>query len=183
MRKAACYEALAVAPSALKKTNACRALDALGVPYELKAYDFDENDLSAETVARKVGLPPEQVFKTLCVRADDHAILLAVLPGDQILDLKALARIAGKKSLEPVALKELMALTGYIRGGVTALACKKPYPVFVDESAQLFDLISVSAGQRGLQIFVHPDRYLEATSGRYAAMARDKDGGAGLSGS
>jgi Cys-tRNA(Pro)/Cys-tRNA(Cys) deacylase len=172
-----------VAPAALKKTNACRALDALGIQYELRAYEFDESDLSAETVARKVGLPPEQVFKTLCVRADDHAILLAVLPGDQILDLKTLARIAGKKSVEPVALKELMALTGYIRGGVTALACKKPYPVFVDESAQLFDLISISAGQRGLQLFVHPDRYLEAVGGRYAAIGRDKDGSAGLSGS
>jgi Cys-tRNA(Pro)/Cys-tRNA(Cys) deacylase len=172
-----------VAPSALKKTNACRALDALGIEYELRAYEFDESDLSAETVARKVGLPAEQVFKTLCVRAEDHAILLAVLPGDQILDLKALARVAGKKAVEPVALKELMVLTGYIRGGVTALACKKPYPVFVDESAQLFDLISVSAGQRGLQIFVHPDRYLEAIGGHYAAIARDKDGSAGLAGS
>jgi Cys-tRNA(Pro)/Cys-tRNA(Cys) deacylase len=172
-----------VASSAVKKTNACRALDALGVPYELRAYDFDESDLSAETVARKVGLPPEQVFKTLCVRADDHGILLAVLPGDQTLDLKAMARIAGKKAVEPVALKELVALTGYIRGGVTALACKKPYPVFVDESAQLFDVISVSAGQRGLQIFVHPDRYLEAVGGHYAAIGRDKDGSPGPSGS
>lgn len=143
--------------------------------YELKAYEFDESDLSAETVARKVGLPAEQVFKTLCVRADDHAILLAVLPGDQVLDLKALARAAGKKSVEPVALKELMALTGYVRGGVTALACKKPYPVFVDESAQLFDVISVSAGQRGLQIFVHPERYASAVAATYAAIARPKE--------
>lgn len=164
-----------MAASAVKKTNACRTLDALGIPYELRSYDFDESDLSAETVARKVGLPPEQVFKTLCVRAEDHTVLLAVLPGDQSLDLKALARVAGKKAVEPVALKELMALTGYIRGGVTALACKRPYPVFVDESAQLFDLISISAGQRGLQIFIAPGRYLEAIEGRYAAIAREKD--------
>jgi Cys-tRNA(Pro)/Cys-tRNA(Cys) deacylase len=164
---------VAVAPA--KKTNACRALDVHGVAYELRAYEFDENDLSAETVARKVGLPAEQVFKTLCVRADDGSIWLAVLPGDQVLDLKALARAAHRKSVEPVALKELMGLTGYVRGGVTALACKKPYPVVIDESAQLFDLISVSAGQRGLQIFVHPESYREAVSGSYAAIARAKE--------
>ena len=164
---------MAVAPA--KKTNACRALDVHGVSYELRSYEFDENDLSAETVARKVGLPAEQVFKTLCVRADDGSIWLAVLPGDQVLDLKALARAAHKKSVEPVALKELMGLTGYVRGGVTALACKKPYPVVIDESAQLFDVISVSAGQRGLQIFVHPESYREAVSGSYAAIARAKE--------
>jgi Cys-tRNA(Pro)/Cys-tRNA(Cys) deacylase len=164
-----------VAGPPAKKTNACRALDALGVSYELRAYEFDENDLSAETVARKVGLPALQVFKTLCVRADDQDILLAVLPGDQVLDLKALARAAHKRAVEPVALKELVALTGYVRGGVTALACKKPYPVFVDESAQLFDVISVSAGQRGLQIFVHPERYVAAVRGEYAAIARPKE--------
>ena len=164
---------MAVAPA--KKTNACRALDALGVRYELRAYEFDESDLSAESVAAKIDLPAEQVFKTLCVRADDASILLAVLPGDQVLDLKALARAAHKKSVEPVALKELMGLTGYVRGGVTALACKKPYPVVIDESAQLFDLISVSAGQRGLQIFVDPESYRTAVSGSYAAIARAKD--------
>src|SRR5690606_34918813 len=160
-----------------KKTNACRALDALGESYELRAYAVDESDLSAETVASKVGLPPEQVFKTLCVRADDQSILLAVLPGDQVLDLKATARAARKKAVEPVALKELVALTGYVRGGVTALACKKPYPVLVDESAQLYDVISVSAGQRGLQLFVQPAQYLAAVSGCYAAIARPKGEG------
>ena len=167
--------AAAVAPPAPKKTNACRVLDALGIRYELHPYEFDEQDLSAETVAKKVGLPAESVFKTLCVRADDHEIVLAILPGDQVLDLKALARAAGKKSVEPVAQKELVGLTGYVRGGVTALACKKPYPVVVDESAQLYDVISVSAGQRGLQIFVQPEGYLAAVSGSYAAIARPKE--------
>ena len=166
--------AVRVTASAPKKTNACRALDALGISYELRAYEFDEEDLSAETVARKVGLAAESVFKTLCVRADDHAIVLGVLPGDQVLDLKALARAAGKKAVEPVAMKELMGLTGYIRGGVTALACKKPYPVFLDESAQLFDVISVSSGQRGLQILLHPDEYRRATSATYADISRPK---------
>jgi Cys-tRNA(Pro)/Cys-tRNA(Cys) deacylase len=161
--------------ASLKKTNACRALDALGIAYELKAYAFDESDLSAETVAKKVGLAAEQVYKTLCVRADDQSILLGVLPGDQVLDLKALARAASKKSVEPVALKELLPLTGYLRGAVTALACKKPYAVFMDDSAQRLPLISVSAGQRGLQIFIRPQEYLEAVSGRYAPIARPKD--------
>ena len=166
---------LPVTAPAAKKTNACRVLDALGIGYELRAYDVDEDDLSAETVARKVGLPAEQVFKTLCVRADDHAVWLAVVPGDQALDLKALARAVHEKAVAPVALKELLGLTGYIRGGVTALACKKPYPVVIDESAQLFDVISVSAGQRGLQIILPPDRYREAVSGSYAAIARPKE--------
>jgi Cys-tRNA(Pro)/Cys-tRNA(Cys) deacylase len=164
-----------VAGSPPKKTNACRALDALGTHYELRAYEVDEDDLSAETVASKVGLPAEQVFKTLCVRADDQSVLLAVLPGDQVLDLKALARAAGKRAVEPVALKELVGLTGYVRGGVTALACKKPYPVIIDESAQLYDVISISAGQRGLQIFLHPEQYRAAVSGQYAAIARPKE--------
>lgn len=163
-----------MAPPAPKKTNACRVLDALGIAYELRPYEFDEADLSAETVAKKVGLAPESVFKTLCVRADDQAIVLGVLPGDQSLDLKALARAAQKKSVEPVALKELVGLTGYVRGGVTALACKKPYPVFLDETAQLFDVISISAGQRGLQIFLHPDDYRRATQAVYAPLARPK---------
>jgi Cys-tRNA(Pro)/Cys-tRNA(Cys) deacylase len=158
-----------------KKTNACRVLDALAIPYQLRAYAVDESDLSAKTVAAKVGLAPESVFKTLCVRASDQSILLAVVPGDQVLDLKALARAANKKAALPVAMKELVTLTGYLRGGVTALACKKPYPVFVDESAELFDEISVSAGQRGLQILIAPADYLRAVVGTYATLARAKD--------
>jgi Cys-tRNA(Pro)/Cys-tRNA(Cys) deacylase len=157
-----------------KKTNACRVLDSLNVFYELESYEVDEGDLSAEAVAAKVGLPIEQVFKTLCLRADDKSILLAVVPGDRELDPKALARAAHKKSVEPVAVKELQALTGYIRGGVTALACKKPYPVYVDELALLHDLISVSAGQRGLQIWLHPDDYVQAVSGSVADLSREK---------
>ena len=101
------------------KTNAVRALDSLGVKYELKDYEVDEEDLSATTVAAKVGLPAEQVFKTLCCRGDKKGVCLAVIPGDHELDLKALAKLTGDKKVETVALKELEALTGYIRGGVT----------------------------------------------------------------
>lgn len=162
-----------MAAEAPKKTNACRVLDELGIGYELRAYEVDESDLRAETVARKIGLPSEQVFKTLCVRAEDKSILLAVVPGNQELDLKALARAAHKKSIEPVQLKELTELTGYIRGGVTALACKKPYPVFVDENALLFEVISISSGKRGLQILLDPEKYVEAVHGTWAAIARE----------
>ncbi len=153
-----------------KKTNAARVLDALGVAYELRAYDVDEEDLSAETVARKVGLPEEQVWKTLCLRADDKSIVLALVSADRELDFKACARVAGKKSLEPVAVKELLGLTGYIRGGVTALACKKDYPIVVDELFELCDVVSVSAGQRGLQLVLAPADYLRAANAAAGAV-------------
>ncbi len=130
------------------KTNAVRLLDRLGVRYELGEYEVDPDDLAAETIARKVGLPPEQVFKTLVARGDKHSVCLSVVPSNCELDLKALARTTGDKKIDTVALKEVEPLTGYIRGGVTALACKKPYVVYLDETAQLFDLISISAGVR-----------------------------------
>src|SRR5690348_7156892 len=116
------------------KTNAARILDALGISYEIREYDVGEEHLTAAEVAVRVKLPPEQVFKTLVVRGDRHGVCLAVVPGDSSLDLKALARTTGDRKVEPVSLKEVQPLTGYVRGGVTALACKKEYPVFVDET-------------------------------------------------
>src|SRR4051812_42734655 len=104
------------------KTNAARLLDTLGITYELRDYEIDEEDLSAESVAKKVGMPPEQVFKTLVARGDRQGVCFAVVPGDAVLDLKALARLSGDRKVETVALKEVQPLTGYIRGGVTALA-------------------------------------------------------------
>ncbi len=157
------------------KTNAVRLLDSLGVRYELREYEVDPDDLAAETVARKVGLPPEQVFKTLVARGDKHGVCPAVVPGNCELDLKALARATGDKKIDPVPLKEVEPLTGYIRGGVTALACKKPYPVFIDETAQLFDVISISAGMRGLQILIAPDDYIRAVDAKVAPIAKDKE--------
>ena len=159
---------------AMRKTNACRALDALGISYSLRSYEVDESDLSAETAALKLGLPAEQVWKTLCLRADDRAVLLAVIPAGYELDLKKLAKAADARAVTPVALKELTGLTGYIRGGVTALACKKPLPVFVDENALLFEQISVSAGQRGLQIVIAPGDYVRATQAQTADLTRPK---------
>jgi len=152
------------------RTNAARILDKLGVTYELRSYEVDPGDLSAVSVAAKVGLPPGQVFKTLVARGDRSAICLALVPGDEQLDLKALARATGDRRSELVGLHEVLPLTGYVRGGVTALACKKDYPVLIDESAQLFDRISISAGTRGLQILLHPDDYARAVRGRFVAL-------------
>jgi Cys-tRNA(Pro)/Cys-tRNA(Cys) deacylase len=157
----------------MTKTNAVRALETLGIPFELKAYDVDEADLSATTVARKVGLPAEQVFKTLLVRGDRQGLSFAVVPGDSTLDLKALALATGDRKVELVPLKEVQPLTGYIRGGVTVFAAKKDLPVVVDETVILFDIISVSAGMRGLQIFLHPDDYLRAAKAKLAPIARE----------
>lgn len=153
------------------KTNAVRILDGLGVRYELRSYEVDPEDLSAVTVAAKVGLPPEQVFKTLVARGDRRGVCLALVPGDAHLDLKALARASGDRRTELVPLREVLPLTGYVRGGVTALACKKDYPVFVDETAALFDRISVSAGARGLQIVLDPADYLRAVGGTLCPLA------------
>jgi Cys-tRNA(Pro)/Cys-tRNA(Cys) deacylase len=159
---------------ATAKTNAVRLLERLGVPYELRAYEVDPDDLAAETVARKVGMPAEQVFKTLVARGDKHGVCLAVVPGNCELDLKALARATGDKKIDTVPLKEVEPLTGYIRGGVTALACKKPYPVYVDETARLFEVISISAGVRGLQVLLAPDDYIRAVDAKVVPIAKDK---------
>jgi Cys-tRNA(Pro)/Cys-tRNA(Cys) deacylase len=156
------------------KTNAARLLDRLGISYELREYEVDESDLRAERVARQIGLPLEQVFKTLVVRGDRRGILLAVVPGDSELDLRALARAADDRRVEMVPLKEVQPLTGYIRGGVTALACKKDYPVFIDETCELFDVISISAGVRGTQILLSPQDYLRVTQATAADLAREK---------
>ena len=154
------------------KTNAVRVLDNLGIKYELREYEVDPEALDAQTVARKIGLPPEQVFKTLVVRGDRQGVALAVVPGDSELDEKALARSTGDRKVEVVPLKEVQPLTGYMRGAVTALACKRPYPVFVDETAELFEIISVSAGVRGTQILLSRRDYLAAVDGVIAPIAR-----------
>jgi Cys-tRNA(Pro)/Cys-tRNA(Cys) deacylase len=159
---------------ATDKTNAVRLLERLGVPFELRAYEVDPDDLAAETVARKVGMPAEQVFKTLVARGDKHGVCLAVVPGKCELDLNALARATGDRKIDTVPLKEVEPLTGYIRGGVTALACKKPYPVYVDETAQLFEVISISAGARGLQVLIAPEDYVRVVDAKFAAIAKDK---------
>src|ERR1041384_6852588 len=128
----------------------------------------------AESVALKIGLPAEQVFKTLVARGDKNGVCFAVVPGDQQLDLKALAQLTGDKKIDTVALKEVQPLTGYIRGGVTALAAKKSYPVFVDETIELFDTISISAGIRGAQLILSPSDYVRATAAKAGPIAKAK---------
>ncbi len=158
--------------SAPAKTNAARLLDSLRIPYELRAYTVDPEDLSAVSVAAKIGLPPEQVFKTLLTTSSTGEHCFAVIPGDRELDLKKMAQVAGAKKLDLAALKEVEPLTGYIRGGVTVLAARKPFPAFADETIELYDLISVSAGQRGLQLLLAPADYLRASAAHLADLTR-----------
>jgi Cys-tRNA(Pro)/Cys-tRNA(Cys) deacylase len=153
------------------KTNAVRLLEEMAVRHELRAYEVDPDDLTAETVAAKVGLPAAQVFKTLVARGDRNGVCFAVVPGDCRLDLKALARLTGDRKAETVPLKEVQPLTGYVRGGVTVLGAKKAYPVYVDETIELFEVVSVSAGARGLQVLLAPADYLRATGARLGPIA------------
>jgi Cys-tRNA(Pro)/Cys-tRNA(Cys) deacylase len=156
------------------KTNAVRLLDSLGVHYELREYEVDPDDLAAESVAAKIGMPPEQVFKTLLARGDRNGPCFAVVPGNYELDLKALAKLSGDRKVELVALKELQPLTGYIRGGVTVLGAKKEFPVFVDETMELWDVISISAGARGTQVLLAPADYLRITHAAVGEIANEK---------
>jgi Cys-tRNA(Pro)/Cys-tRNA(Cys) deacylase len=156
------------------KTNATRLLERSGIAFEIRTYEVDPDDLAAETVAAKVGLPAAQVFKTLVARGDKHGVCLAVIPGDAQLDLKALARATGDKKIDTVPLKEVEPITGYIRGGVTAIGCKKPYPVYLDASAHAWPIISVSAGARGVQLILTPDDYARLVAAVPASIARPK---------
>ncbi len=141
----------------------------------MREYEVDPEDLSAATVAARIGFPLEQTFKTLVVRGERTGVCLAVIPGDMELDLKALARAAGDRKMDTVPLKEVQPLTGYIRGGVTALAARKEYPVYLDEYAQLHERISVSAGLRGAQLLLAPEDYRRAVNGIYAPISKEKD--------
>ncbi|MEO0430334.1 MAG: Cys-tRNA(Pro) deacylase [Cyanobacteria bacterium J06656_5] len=145
------------------KTNAARLLDTLAIDYQILTYPVDPNNLVASATADKLGLPHDQVFKTLVIRGDRHGICLAVLAANAQLDLKALAKLTCDRKLAPVALKDVQPLTGYIRGGVTALACKKSYPTYVDEWIEAYDHIAVSAGMRGAMLWLSPQDYIKAT--------------------
>src|SRR6516225_9963868 len=156
------------------KTNAVRLLEERGVAHELRAYEADPDDLTAGAVAHKIGLPAEQVFKTLVARGDRHGVCFAVVPGNCRLDPKALAKLTGDRRVETMPLKEVQPLTGYVRGGVTVLGAKKAYPVYVDETIELFEVVSISAGLRGLQILPAPAEYLRVTGARLGPIATSK---------
>lgn len=155
----------------LAKTNAARLLDQRQISYECLTYAVDPDDLAAESTAAKLGLEPQQVFKTLVVRGDRTGICFAVIPGDTQLDLKALAKLSDNRKVAPVALKDVQPLTGYIRGGVTALASKKDYPVYVHNTMTTFETIAVSAGKRGLMLWLAPQDYLDVAAATVGAIA------------
>jgi len=157
---------------AMGKTNALRRLDGLGIPYRVAEYEVDEEDLSGLAVARKIGLPPDQVFKTLVLVGDRTGPVVACLPVSCELDTKALAAVSGNRAVDLLPVRDLLPVTGYLRGGCSPIGMKKPYPSFLEEEAVLFGEISVSAGVRGRQILLAPEDLLRAMDGRLAALVR-----------
>jgi Cys-tRNA(Pro)/Cys-tRNA(Cys) deacylase len=157
----------------MSKTNAARILDGLSIAYEIREYAVDPEEFSAIVVAEKIGLPPEQVFKTLLCITSDREHIFAVVPGDAEMDLKKLAAAAGTRKAEMVLLKDVQPLTGYVRGGVTVFGAKKDFPVYVDETLELFDVVSVSAGTRGVQVLLKPEDYLRASKATVADLTKD----------
>lgn len=149
----------------MTKTNAVRLIEQAGLPFRCTEYDYDERDLSGLHAAAAIGMPPEQVFKTLVARGEKRGILVFCIPVCCALDLKKAAKAAGDKKIDMVPMKELLPLTGYIRGGCSPIGMKKHYPTYIDETAVLYDEIAVSAGQRGQQILMLPDDLV-----RYAEM-------------
>jgi Cys-tRNA(Pro)/Cys-tRNA(Cys) deacylase len=155
------------------KTNAARYLDSLGIAHELCEYVVDPEEFSAIVVAEKIGLPPEQVFKTLLCTTSDREHVFAVVPGPGELDFKKLARACGVRKTEMVSRKDVEPLTGYVRGGVTVFGARKAFPAHVDETLELFDIVSVSAGARGVQILLSAADYLRASNATLADLTKD----------
>jgi Cys-tRNA(Pro)/Cys-tRNA(Cys) deacylase len=156
----------------VKKTNAVRQLDDAKVSYRLAEYEVDEADLSAESVAAKIGWPEERVFKTLALKGDKTGVFLAVIPAGTELDMKAAASASGNKHVELLPLKEVLPMTGYVRGGVSPIGTKKRFPVFLDESALEHEEISVSAGVRGMQVLLSPHDLLRVTGAKSGTLFR-----------
>ncbi len=161
----------------MKKTNAARILERLGIGYRLLEFDVNEDDLSAQDAAKKLGLPPEQIFKTLVARGDKGGVIIACVPGGNELDLKVLARLSGNKKVDLVPLKEIRQLTGYIRGAVSPLGIKSSYPFYLDQSAFNHSAIIVSAGARGLQISLSPQDLAVALDAETGVLARPNSDG------
>ena len=156
----------------MNKTNAMRLLDAAGIAYRPVEYEYDESDLGGNHVAAQTGMDPDQVFKTLVARGERKGILVFCIPVSCTLDLKKAAAVAGDKKVEMTHMKELLGLTGYVRGGCSPIGMKKKYPTLIDETAQLFDRIYVSAGMRGHQIIVAPDALAEFVEAKYADLTK-----------
>lgn len=165
-----CISHFLVQMKRLEKTNAARLLDAAGIAYELVPYEVDENDLAAAHIAQQLGEPLEQVFKTLVLKGDRSSYFVCVLPGGEELDLKKAAKVSGNKSCDLIPMKELLPVTGYIRGGCSPVGMKKAFPTYIEESAQLYDYIYVSAGVRGLQFKIAPDALTGYVGAVYADL-------------
>jgi Cys-tRNA(Pro)/Cys-tRNA(Cys) deacylase len=155
-----------------EKTNAMRVLEAEGIAFEVRAYDIDEQDLSAERAAVALGMAPEQVFKTLVVHGERSGPMLALLPAGTEIDFKRLASVTGDKKVELVPLREVQDLTGYVRGAVTPLASHRNYPVYIDETVILWAQVGISAGAKGLEILLDPRDLLEVTGAQPVDIAR-----------
>ena len=154
------------------KTNAMRLLDAAGISYGMAEYEVDESDLSGVHAADELGVPAETVFKTLVARGDGNGLFVFVIPVAENLDLKKAAAASGNKRIEMVHVRELFDLTGYVRGGCSPIGMKKVYPSYVDETAQLYDEIYFSAGRRGAQIILAPNKLCEVTGAEYADLTK-----------
>ncbi|MDE6321942.1 MAG: Cys-tRNA(Pro) deacylase [Muribaculaceae bacterium] len=152
------------------KTNVARLLDKAKIPYELVPYEVDENDLAATHIAEQLGEDIKCVFKTLVLRGERNGLMVCVVPGDATVDLKKAAKAAGDKKVEMIAMKELLPLTGYIRGGCSPIGMKKPYPTFFHSTALDFDRIYVSAGQRGVQLYIDPQQLINYVGAQVADL-------------
>ena len=157
----------------MTKTNVMRLLDSAKIPYRTAEYAYDENDLGGMHAAAGIGMPPEQIFKTLVARGEKRGYLVFCIPVCCELDLKKAAKAAGDKKVELIHVKELQGLTGYIRGGCSPVGMKKKYPTYIEETAVLFDEIAVSAGQRGVQMFVNPEKLAAFTGAELTSLVKE----------
>ena len=158
------------------KTNAMRVLEAAGIPFEIRHYELDDEHFSAERVAQEVAMEPEIVFKTLIAEGDRTGHIFAIIPAGTELDLRLLAAASGNKKVKLVPLREVRALTGYVRGSVTVLAAKRSYPVYLEETAMLWPAIAISGGERGLQLVLAPGDLLRVSDATLADIARNPIG-------
>lgn len=159
----------------INKTNVARLLDKAKIAYQLVPYEVDENDLSAIHVAEQLGENVEQVFKTLILHGDKNGYFVCVIPGADEVDLKKAAKVSGNKKCEMIPVKELLPLTGYIRGGCSPIGMKKHFPTYIHETAELFDQIYISAGQRGLQVLLSPADLIREVKALTADLVQEKD--------
>ena len=161
-----------MAKDKVQKTNAMRLLDSAGISYSMASYEYDESDLSGVHAAQELGVSEDIVFKTLVTRGDGNAIFVFVIPVAESLDLKKAAKASGNKSIEMIHVKEILDITGYIRGGCSPIGMKKTFPTYIDETAILFDQIYFSAGKRGVQIILDPEILAQVSKAEFCDLTK-----------